>query len=55
MKVEAILLDTHYKYANFSALGNLRAIVDGDPNTSKLLMDNVLSTMAFVSTTYSFV
>jgi hypothetical protein len=55
MKVEAILLDIHYKYANFSALGNFKDIADGDPNTSKLLMDNVLLTMAFVLTTYSFV
>jgi hypothetical protein len=29
-------------------------IVDGDPNTTKLLMDVVLSIMAFVSTTYNF-
>jgi hypothetical protein len=55
MKVEPILLHTHYKYAKFSTLSDLKAIVDGDPITSKLLMDNVPSTMALVSTTYSFV
>jgi hypothetical protein len=35
-------------------LGDLKVIVDGDPNTMKLLMDVVSSIMAFVSTTYSF-
>ncbi len=53
MKVEAIFLDTHYKYAHLSMLGDLKAIVNGDPNTSKLLVENVLSTMAFVLTTYN--
>jgi len=34
-------------------LGDLKAIVNGDPNTSKLLVENVFSTMAFVLTTYN--
>jgi hypothetical protein len=55
MKVEAILLDMHYKYAKKLALGDLKVIIDRDPNTSKLLMDNVPLIMALVSTTYSFV
>jgi hypothetical protein len=55
MKVETILLNMHYKYAKFSALGDVKAIINGDPNTSKLIMDNVPLIMAFVSTTYSFV
>jgi hypothetical protein len=54
LRVETIFLDSHYKYAIFLALGDLKVIVDGDPNTMKLFMDVVLSTMAFVSTTYSF-
>jgi hypothetical protein len=33
----------HYKYANLSTLGNLKAIIDGDPNTNQLLMDSVSS------------
>jgi len=33
-------------------MGNLK-VVDGDSNTSKLPMDNVPLTMAFVSTSYS--
>jgi hypothetical protein len=41
--VEAVLLDTHYKYANLPMLGNLKAIVDGDPNTNQLLMHIVPS------------
>jgi hypothetical protein len=41
--VEAILLDTHYKYANLPILGNLKVVVDGDPNTNQLLMDSVTS------------
>jgi hypothetical protein len=45
MKVEIILLDMHYKYAKFSALGDLKVIINGDPSTNKLLIDNVPSTM----------
>jgi hypothetical protein len=52
--VEAIFFNLHYKYAIFLAFGDLKVIVDGDPNTTKLLMDIVLLTMAFVSITYSF-
>jgi hypothetical protein len=33
-------------------MGNLKVVVDGDPNTSKLPMDNIPSTMAFVLITY---
>ncbi len=40
LKVEAILLNTHYKYANLSVFGNIKVIVIGDPNTSKLLVDH---------------
>jgi len=40
MKVEAILLNTHYMYANFLVFGDIKAIIDGDPNTSKVLVDN---------------
>jgi hypothetical protein len=43
LKVEAILLDTHYKYANLLMLGDMKAIVDGDPNTNQLLMHSVPS------------
>jgi hypothetical protein len=39
---------------HFFAFGDLKVIIDGDPNMTKLLMDIVLSTMAFVSTTYNF-
>ncbi len=45
----------HYKYVNLLMLGDLKAIVNGDPNTSKLLMDNVSSNVAFVMTTYNYV
>jgi hypothetical protein len=55
MKVEAILLDSHYKYDIFTTLGDLKAIVDGDLSTTKLLMDIMSSIMAFVSITYNFV
>jgi hypothetical protein len=41
--VEVILLDTHYKYANLLVLGDLKVVVNGDPNTNELLMDNVPS------------
>jgi hypothetical protein len=37
MKVEAILLNMHYKYAIFLALDDLKAIVNGDPSTSKFI------------------
>ncbi len=40
MKVEAILLNTHYMYAIFLVFGDIKAIIDGDPNTSKVLVDN---------------
>lgn len=33
----------HYKYANLATLGDLKAIIDGDPNTNQLLMDSVSS------------
>ncbi len=35
-------------------LGDFKVIVDGDPNTMKLLMDAMPSIMTFVSTTYNF-
>jgi hypothetical protein len=54
LRVEAIFLDSHYIYAIFLALGDFKVIVDGDPNTMKLLMYAMLSIMAFVSTTYKF-
>ncbi len=53
--MEAIFLDSHYKYAIFPTLGNLKPIVDGDLSTTKLLMDIMSSIMAFVSITYNFV
>jgi hypothetical protein len=49
------LFDSHYKYAIFPTLGDLKAIVDGDLSTIKLLMDIMSSTMAFVSIRYIFV
>jgi hypothetical protein len=52
--VEAILFELHYKFVIIPTLGDLRVVVDGDPHTTKLLMDSVPSTMAFLSTTYSF-
>jgi hypothetical protein len=54
LRVEAILFESHYKFVIIPTLGDLKAVVDGDPRTTKLLMDNVPSTMAFLSTTYSF-
>jgi hypothetical protein len=53
-RVEAILFESHYKFVIIPTLGDLRAIVDRDLDTTKLLMDNVPSTMAFLSTTYNF-
>ncbi len=52
--MEAILFELHYKFVIIPTLGDLRVVVDGDPHTTKLLMDSVPSTMAFLSTTYSF-
>jgi len=34
LRMEVILLNMHYKYANFSTLGDLKAIINGDPNTN---------------------
>jgi hypothetical protein len=51
MRMKAILLDMHYKYVLLLAMGELKVVVDGDPSTTKLLMDNVPSIMAFVLTT----
>jgi hypothetical protein len=34
-------------------MDNLKVVVDGDPNTSKLPMDNAPSTMTFVLIIYS--
>jgi hypothetical protein len=51
--VELILLESHYKFAILSTLGDLMAVVDGDPNTTKLLMDSMLSTVAILSITYN--
>jgi hypothetical protein len=54
LRVEVILIESHYKFAILPALGDRKAVVDGDPNTTKLFMDSVLSTMAFLSTNYTF-
>jgi len=51
--VELILFESHYKFAILSTLGDLMAVVDGDPNTTKLLMDSMLSIVAILSTTYN--
>jgi len=52
MRMKVILLDMHYKYAFLLAMGELKVVVDGDPSTTKLLMDNVPSIMAIVLTTW---
>jgi hypothetical protein len=49
-----ILLVSHYKFVILLKLGDLKVVVDGDPNTTNLFMDNMLSNMAFLSTSYSF-
>ncbi len=54
LRVEVILLVLHYKFVILLTLGDLKVVVDGDPNTTKLFVNNMLSNMAFLSTTYSF-
>jgi hypothetical protein len=55
MMIEAIFLNTHYKYATLTTMNNIKAIVDGDISMSKLLMDNVTSTIVFLLTMYILV
>jgi hypothetical protein len=54
MTIEAIFFNTHYKYATLTTMKDIKAIVDGDMSMSKLLMDNVTSTIAFLLTMYSW-
>jgi len=55
MTIKAILVNTHYKYSALTTMNNIKAIVDGDISMSKLPMDNVTSTIAFLLTVYSLV
>jgi hypothetical protein len=56
LRMEVIFFDMHYKYANLLTLGDLKAIIDGDPNTNQLLMNNVSSVDdGIYVTTYSYV
>lgn len=53
MTIKAILVNTHYKYSALTIMSDIKAIVDGDISMSKLPMDNVTSTIAFLLTVYS--
>jgi len=55
MTIKAILVNTHYKYSTLTTMNDIKAIVDGDISMSKLPMDNVTSTIAFLLTMYSLV
>ncbi len=55
MTIEAIFLNTHYKYVALTTMNDIKATIDGDISMSKLLMANVTSIIAFLLTMYSLV